>query len=115
MASKCTPLYVHVICCTGCYSAATMAAFTLCVAIISNAYLMSPRIILQSVANLPLFVFLHMFIILMGVCVSVCIRIYVHVCACECRYVCMLVVCVHGCVCPHVCVYTNGEMDCIAI
>ena len=55
-----------------------MAAFTLCVAIVSNAYLMGPRIILQSVANLPLFVFLHMFIILMGVCVCVC----VHVCLC---------------------------------
>ena len=53
-------------------SAAIMGGFALCVAITGNAYLMSSRIILQSVANLPLFVILHMFIILMGMCACVC-------------------------------------------
>ena len=54
----------HVGCC---YSAAVMAGVTLCVAIAINTYLMGLRIFLQSVANLPLLVFFHFFILLLGV------------------------------------------------
>jgi len=62
-------------------SATIMGGLALCVAITGNAYLMSSRIILQSVANLPLFVILHMFIILMGMCACVC----KYACVCDVR------------------------------
>ena len=60
----------------GCCSAAVMGGIALCAAITSNAYLMSSRIILQSVANLPLFVILHTFIILMGGCMCMYVRVF---------------------------------------
>lgn len=46
--------------------AAVMAGVTLCVAIAINTYLMGLRIFLQSVANLPLLVFFHFFILLLA-------------------------------------------------
>lgn len=46
-------------------SAVIGAICSMFVAIFANAFLMTPRI-LQSVANIPLFVFLHLFVILVG-------------------------------------------------